>query len=38
MQIAALHDRAKIAAVLSADPYCQAYALGDLDDFFWPYT
>lgn len=38
MPIAALHDRAEIAATLSLDPYRQAYALGDLDDFFWPYT
>ncbi len=33
-----LHDRPTIAAFLRQDPYLHLYALGDLDDFFWPYT
>lgn len=33
-----LHDRAKIAAVLREDRPLHLYALGDLDDFFFPYT
>ena len=33
-----LHDRDTIAAWLRRDPLLHLYALGDLDDFFWPYT
>jgi ribosomal protein S18 acetylase RimI-like enzyme len=33
-----LHDRAEIECFLRRDPYLHLYALGDLDDFFWPYT
>src|SRR5512146_1952453 len=33
-----LHDRRVIEAFLRRDPYLHLYALGDLDDFFWPYT
>jgi len=33
-----LHNRREIAAFLRHDPYLHLYALGDLDDFFWPYT
>ncbi len=33
-----LHDRPTIASFLRRDPYLNLYALGDLDDFFWPYT
>src|SRR5262245_36450956 len=33
-----LHDRDIIAAWLRRDPLLHLYALGDLDDFFWPYT
>lgn len=33
-----LHSKDEIAAVLNRSPYLHLYALGDLDDFFWPYT
>ena len=33
-----LHDRAVIETFLRQDPTLHLYALGDLDDFFWPYT
>lgn len=33
-----LHDREEIVEYLQADPYLHLYELGDLDDFFWPYT
>jgi ribosomal protein S18 acetylase RimI-like enzyme len=33
-----LHDRDVIAAALRRDPLLHLYAIGDLDDFFWPYT
>ncbi len=33
-----LHDRAIIETFLRQDPDLHLYALGDLDDFFWPYT
>lgn len=33
-----LHDRARLAAFFRRNPALHAYALGDLDDFFWPYT
>lgn len=33
-----VHDKAEIARLLSRDPELHAYALGDLDDFYWPYT
>jgi ribosomal protein S18 acetylase RimI-like enzyme len=33
-----LHDRAAIFAALSPAPALQLYALGDLDDFFFPHT
>jgi ribosomal protein S18 acetylase RimI-like enzyme len=33
-----LHDRPVIEKHLRQDPYLHLYALGDLDDFFWPYT
>lgn len=32
------HDRMALAELLSRDPVLHAYQLGDLDDFFWPYT
>ncbi|MEU7918389.1 GNAT family N-acetyltransferase [Micromonospora zamorensis] len=32
------HDRAVLARLLGRDPVLHAYQLGDLDDFFWPYT
>jgi RimJ/RimL family protein N-acetyltransferase len=33
-----LHDRETIATWLRRDPLLHLYAIGDLDDFFWPYT
>ncbi len=33
-----LHDRAQIAALLRTDIGQHLYAIGDLDDFFWPST
>jgi len=33
-----LHDRAQLASLFRRNPALHAYALGDLDDFFWPYT
>ena len=33
-----LHDRDTIAGFLQHDPLLHMYAIGDLDDFFWPRT
>lgn len=33
-----LDDRARIEAFLCRNPELHIYSLGDLDDFFWPYT
>jgi len=33
-----LRDRDRLAAFLRRRPAVHAYALGDLDDFFWPHT
>lgn len=38
MPVRAEHDRAALAKLLGRDPVLHAYQLGDLDDFFWPYT
>ena len=38
MPVRAEHDRAVLAELLGRDPALHAYELGDLDDFFWPYT
>ncbi len=38
MRLVSLHDRAVIAALLERDAPLHLYALGDLDDFFWPTT
>lgn len=38
MSVICLHDKDEIAAFLRRDPLLHIYALGDLDDFFWPYT
>ncbi|MGI5215765.1 GNAT family N-acetyltransferase [Plantactinospora sp. CA-290183] len=32
------HDRRALAGLLRRDPHLHAYELGDLDDFYWPYT
>jgi len=36
--IRASHDRTELAGLLGRDPRLHAYELGDLDDFYWPYT
>ena len=36
--IAELHDIKALAGFFRADPFLHLYALGDLDDFFWPHT
>jgi ribosomal protein S18 acetylase RimI-like enzyme len=38
MALNCIHDRAVLAAFLEQAPALHAYALGDLDDFFWPHT
>jgi ribosomal protein S18 acetylase RimI-like enzyme len=38
MQAICLHAKDDIAAVLRRRPWQHLYSLGDLDDFFWPYT
>jgi ribosomal protein S18 acetylase RimI-like enzyme len=38
VRIVELHDRDRIAALCRRRPGVHAYALGDLDDFFWPHT
>jgi ribosomal protein S18 acetylase RimI-like enzyme len=38
LQAISLHDKAAIRALLRRDPDLHIYSIGDLDDFFWPYT
>jgi predicted GNAT family acetyltransferase len=38
MRVICLHDKARIAAFLRRNPAVNVYLIGDLDDFFWPYT
>lgn len=38
MRPVSLHDKAEIATFLRRKPWLHLYHLGDLDDFFWPYT
>lgn len=33
-----LHDKSQIEAFLQKNVFLHIYSLGDLDDFFWPYT
>ena len=33
-----LHDKKEIESFLRRNVYLHIYAIGDLDDFFWPYT
>ncbi|WP_018350390.1 GNAT family N-acetyltransferase [Longispora albida] len=33
-----VHDRQELAALFEPDPGLHLYELGDLDDYFWPYT
>lgn len=37
-RIVSIHDRERLAAFLRRDAPLHLYALGDLDDFFWPHT
>lgn len=36
--VTSVHDRAELAGLLEGNPAVNAYQLGDLDDFYWPYT
>jgi len=38
MSIVQLQDKERIESFLRRNPELHIYALGDLDDFFWPYT
>jgi RimJ/RimL family protein N-acetyltransferase len=38
VRVESVHDRGELAELLRRDPALHAYELGDLDDFFWPYT
>jgi ribosomal protein S18 acetylase RimI-like enzyme len=38
MRLVSLHAKDEIVGVLGRDPALHIYTLGDLDDFFWPYT
>lgn len=38
MKVIELHEKEEIEAYLRRDVYLHIYSLGDLDDFFWPYT
>lgn len=38
MRAICLHDKDRIAAFLRRRPELHDYMIGDLDDFFWPYT
>jgi ribosomal protein S18 acetylase RimI-like enzyme len=38
MPIISLHDRGRIEPILRRNVFLHIYALGDLDDFFWPFT
>lgn len=38
MQAVCLHSKAQIERLLRRNIFLHLYAIGDLDDFFWPYT
>ena len=38
MKTVCLHDRGRIEAFLRRNVYLHLYGIGDLDDYFWPYT
>jgi ribosomal protein S18 acetylase RimI-like enzyme len=38
MPVVSLHDRERIEPVLRRNVFLHIYALGDLDDFFWPFS
>ena len=38
MDYLCLHDKKELEHFLNKDIYLHIYSIGDLDDFFWPYT
>ena len=38
MPVISLHDKEQIELILRQNVFLHIYALGDLDDFFWPLT
>jgi ribosomal protein S18 acetylase RimI-like enzyme len=38
MRAICLHDKSRLAAFLRRNPALYLYLIGDLDEFFWPYT
>ncbi|MFC1743296.1 GNAT family N-acetyltransferase [Candidatus Riflebacteria bacterium] len=38
MDTVCLHDKVEIEKFLRKNPFLHIYSIGDLDDFFWPYT
>ncbi|MHC4559421.1 MAG: GNAT family N-acetyltransferase [Planctomycetota bacterium] len=38
MKVICLHDKCTIETFLGGNVFLNIYSLGDLDDFFWPYT
>lgn len=38
MNVVCLHDKSRIETFLRVNIYLHIYSIGDLDDFFWPYT
>src|SRR5947209_9538203 len=38
MKVMSLHSQQELEAFLRKNPFLHLYSLGDLDDFFWPYT
>src|SRR5262245_10832223 len=38
MMLVSLHDKVEIEAFIRQDPLRYIFELGDLNDFFWPYT
>jgi len=38
MSTICLHDKSRIEAFLRKNVFLHIYSIGDLDDFFWPYT
>jgi len=38
MKVICLHDKREIESFLRTNTFLHIYSIGDLDDFFWPYT
>lgn len=38
MKVICLHDKTEIESFLRTNTFLHIYSIGDLDDFFWPYT